>query len=130
VNLADYVRPVVGLEDRFLICRDGTVISKPKNRHKAQVRKLWRNKFGYAFCTYRAGKKVKKFSVHRAVAIAFLPNPDDLPFVNHLDHNPRNNDVDNLEWASPKDNVQHAIKAGRFVFWGEKMAAQMEEAYG
>lgn len=46
--------------------------------------------------------------VHRLVAEAFIPNPDDLPTVNHKDGNKHNNVVDNLEWASFSDNNQHA----------------------
>lgn len=47
--------------------------------------------------------------VHRLVANAFLPNPQNLPCVNHKDGNPSNNDVSNLEWCSYSDNVRHSI---------------------
>lgn len=46
--------------------------------------------------------------VHRLVAITFLPNPDNLPVVNHIDGNRSHNNIDNLEWMSQQDNVKHA----------------------
>lgn len=46
--------------------------------------------------------------VHRFVAITFLPNPDNLPVVNHIDGNKSNNNVDNLEWMSHTDNIRHS----------------------
>lgn len=45
--------------------------------------------------------------IHRLVAKAFIPNPNNLPEVNHIDGNKRNNNVDNLEWCSRLDNMQH-----------------------
>ncbi len=46
-----------------------------------------------------AGKKQRVF-VHRLVAEAFIPNPNELPIINHKDENPQNNNVDNLEWCT------------------------------
>lgn len=52
----------------------------------------------------------KDMKVHRLVAIAFLPNPDNYKIINHKDGNPLNNRVDNLEWCTQKYNVNHAIE--------------------
>lgn len=55
----------------------------------------------------------KTVRVSRLVATAFIPNPDNLPVVNHIDNNPANNRADNLEWTTMKGNSQHCIKSGR-----------------
>lgn len=56
--------------------------------------------------------KRKAFKGHRLVALAFIKNPDNLPIVNHIDGNKRNNHFSNLEWCTSKQNVQHAVDTG------------------
>jgi hypothetical protein len=55
----------------------------------------------------------KNERVHRMVALAFIPNPDGLPKVNHKDCNKRNNSYNNLEWCTQAYNVEHAIANSR-----------------
>ena len=55
--------------------------------------------------------------VHRLVAMAFIPNPEDKPEVNHIDSVPTNNCVENLEWVTHLENMQHAAGKGRFSNW-------------
>ena len=73
---------------------------------------------GYGYRRYvinlcKEGKK-KHYSVHRLIAEAFLPNPNNYKVVNHIDCNPLNNCVENLEWCTQKHNIEHAIKMRRY----------------
>jgi hypothetical protein len=54
----------------------------------------------------------KTIASHRAIAETFIPNPLELPQVNHIDGNPLNNDVNNLEWCTASDNQKHAYATG------------------
>ena len=59
--------------------------------------------------------KRKRVTIHRLVALAFIPNPDNLPQVNHKDENPRNNRADNLEWCTEKYNHNYGTYRERHM---------------
>lgn len=63
-------------------------------------------------CLYKNGKG-KQYWVHRLVAIAFIPNPNNLPVVNHKDENPSNNNVNNLEWCTQEYNINYGTARKR-----------------
>lgn len=65
----------------------------------------------YQYTTYFRGK-CHNFYIHREVAKAFVPNPDNKPSVNHIDGNKHNNCATNLEWATNSEQMQHAVKTG------------------
>ena len=71
--------------------------------------KLSKDSDGYRELKINAKRRIK---AHRLVAELYLPNPDNLPFVNHLDGNKQNNHIENLEWASPAMNSNHASFMG------------------
>lgn len=54
--------------------------------------------------------KRKNYYVHRLVAKAFVPNPDNLPVIDHVDHDRTNNKASNLRWLTQRDNVKHSRK--------------------
>ncbi len=68
------------------------------------------NNAGYARVGLRINGKTKELLVHRLVAECFIDNPLEKPLVNHIDLNKMNNTVDNLEWCTHVENVNHYIK--------------------
>lgn len=66
----------------------------------------------YQCVCYSENGKQKNINVHRLIAEAFIPNPEHKPQVNHIDGNRSNNNVSNLEWCTPKENVDHAYRTG------------------
>lgn len=62
---------------------------------------------GYKFCYLWKNNKSKRFYIHRLVAETFIPNPNNLPQVNHKDLNKDNNSIENLEWVTSADNNLH-----------------------
>lgn len=78
---------------------------------KERIMKTPDNSSGYK-SVWLSKQTLKQKLVHRLVAEAFVPNPMNLPVVNHLDGNKHNNCVSNLEWCSIKENTNHAIKTG------------------
>jgi hypothetical protein len=91
---------------------------KKKNRlgewiTKEKIISPGRHPYGYHVVCLKADGNVKMERIHRLVALAFIPNPFGFPSVNHLDCNPENNHVSNLEWCDQKHNMNYASKMGR-----------------
>lgn len=86
-----------------------------KNNGTGKVLHQYEDKDGYLRVTlYKKGKQ-KRFGVHRLVALTFLENKPNRPQINHIDGNRKNNSVENLEWATEKQNQQHrrnVLKSG------------------
>lgn len=123
-------RPVVGLEGLYEVSDHGRVRRCARERlrgnghpYKVTQRVLAQVAAGHARKYRGVGLKAsgegprvnsRVHLVHRLVAAAFLPNPDNLPEVNHCDLDKWNNCASNLEWSTGKDNQEHAAKRGRF----------------
>jgi hypothetical protein len=81
------------------ICRGGVV-------------KMSTDKAGYYRADLYNGERRKNSLVHRLFAVAFIPNPDAKPCINHIDGDKKNNSADNLEWCTHIENMQHAFATG------------------
>ena len=100
-------------EGKYQVSNMGNVKSLNFNNTKRPailVKKV--NRRGYEYvCLSQYGKRSYS-AVHRLVAEAFIPNPDNKEQINHIDGNKRNNSMYNLEWVSQSENINHAIRTG------------------
>jgi hypothetical protein len=87
----------------YTITDDGKVISYKFK--EPRVMKTWYQKSGYENIKLCKDNVTYHFLIHRLVAEAFIPNPNNLPEVNHKDKNRRNNRAENLEWSNRVDNL-------------------------
>lgn len=102
-------------EELYQVSNLGRVRSMPrKGTHinKIHILKSNKNYKGYLHVSLTKKCVSKTKSIHRLVAETFIPNPDNLPQVNHKDGNKLNNCVDNLEWITNYDNLIHSIRIG------------------
>ena len=106
-------KAIEGTNGRYEVSNTGKVRSLNYNK-TGKIKELNQkiDKYGYCIVILHMDKKQKYPTVHRLVAKAFIPNPDNLPQVNHIDGNKQNNNVDNLEWCTNSENVQHAFDIG------------------
>lgn len=100
----------------FYVNQDGEVYGYLKSKDKYVKRTPHLSADGYLVVTGYSSKTKhsRSIGVHILVAKAFIPNPNNLPEVNHKDFNRQNPKVDNLEWISHSDNVGYSRKAGRY----------------
>jgi hypothetical protein len=96
------------IEDNYLVSNFGKVFSIKRGI----IMKTRYDKQGYEVLVLHSNTGAVNRSVHRLVALAFIPNALNLPQVNHIDGNKSNNFVNNLEWVSASVNNQHAFDLG------------------
>lgn len=116
-------KDIVGYEGLYQVSSFGKVYSNYTHKNLSQGT----HKDGYKFVTLRKNCKQKCMLVHRLVAEAFIPNPNNFPFINHKDETPSNNNVNNLEWCTCQYNntyndahIKRGKKLGRTVYAYDK----------
>ncbi len=90
-----------------------------KNILTGRILKPYITHKGYYRTNIRVNGKTVALFIHQAVAKIFIPNPLNLPMVNHIDGNKLNNNISNLEWCDHAYNTKHAIDHGLFKPFGE-----------
>lgn len=114
-------KDVVGYEGRYQVSNMGRV--------KSLERKVWngrgygtvsekilkprKNKYGYLDVLLHRDGKAKRYRVNRLVASAFIPNPQGLPEVNHINEDKTDNSLENLAWVTHKENINHGTRTER-----------------
>lgn len=104
------VRPIAGFEGLYSVSNAGEVFShRFSGSNKTKQLKPSKDNQGYfRVLLYQDGKGKSHF-IHRLVLEAFVPNPDNKPYCDHIDTNPRNNHVSNLRWCTHKENMNNPL---------------------
>lgn len=122
-------KDVVGYEGYYKVSNIGNVMSvdrlvfnkRLKNIHFRRGAIMSLNIVnGYYALGLAKGGVVKSMLVHRLVATAFIPNPENKPQVNHKDFNRKNNNINNLEWVTLQENLKHRDMSKHNAWLGKK----------
>ena len=131
-------KDVIGYEELYEVSNLGKIRSKDrivyqqnngtlcKHLYNGKILKLKKEKNGYIRIRLSKNGKAITKSLHRIVAETFIPHDKENNVVNHLDNNPSNNMVSNLEWTTYKGNMQYAAKQGRMKYHPENLKKAQE----
>ena len=112
-------KPIDGTNGQYEVSNTGKV----RNAKKKNELKFQRDNKGYLRLRVTVNRVRKSYKIHREVAKAFIPNPENKPQVNHIDGDKSNNAVSNLEWVTNIENARHALENG---LWGNVLKASQE----
>lgn len=123
-------KDVKGYEGLYQISNFGNVMSlNYRNTSNPQKLTPKKNKDGYLWVELRKNAMPKPFLIHRLVAMAFIPNPNNYPVINHKDENKSNNNFFNLEWCTHSYNVLYSLKKHSRNGCGIKRVKKSGEPY-
>lgn len=109
------------IKDVYYVTENGEVLSYANNAlgRREKPKKLTQTKRTGGYLNVALldnDKKLRQFRVNRLVALAFIPNPNNKPYVNHIDEDRTNNSVSNLEWVTPKENNLWSLSKKVYVY--------------
>lgn len=110
-------KDIKGYEGYYQISRDGIVKSLERTvkqgktiRHEREkIKKIHKNQYGYPCVTLCKDRKSRSLLIHRILAIAFIPNPDNKPYVDHINTDKEDYRLENLRWVTSKENANNEI---------------------
>lgn len=124
-NKIEIWKDVIGYEFSYQVSSFGRVKSLERiikrnsvfgdKKNKEKIIKPSITNGNYYRLNLKKTNNTKSFSIHRLVALHFIPNPENKPQVNHKDGDKLNNNYTNLEWVTSKENIKHAILNGLFT---------------
>jgi hypothetical protein len=103
-----------------MVSNTGLIKSLHWGKEKLLKQVIRSNNYPYYFVGLLKDGKRKYFAIHRLVAMMFIPNPNNYEQIDHLDGNKLNNNVENLEWVTPKENTNRAWKKGQAKYTKER----------
>ena len=116
-------KTIIGYENLYMVSNLGRIkrLSRLNNIDSTKAQQFLNDKImtpsldgtGRFGVSLIKNKNIKRFSIHRLVAINFIPNLENKECIHHIDNNPLNNKLDNLIWVTKKENSQFASQAGR-----------------
>ncbi len=104
----------------------GRIRNNSKFNYKGRMLKPFHDTHEYMQVRLYKDNKSKSHKVHRLVAETFIPNPNNLPQINHIDENPKNNRADNLEWCTASYNINYGNRMKKYIEKRNKKTLQYD----
>lgn len=117
-------KPIEGFNGLYEISNKGMV----RNASNQKIKKQHVDNVGYYAVSLSKNNRIYLHRVHRLIAIAFIPNPLNLPCINHKDENKLNNSIENLEWCTKAYNNTYGGRVGRITNKKKKIVLQIKES--
>lgn len=110
-------RDVVGYEGYYIVSNRGVVKSVDRvvpqgcsmRTVKSKIKSVYFNSYGYPCVSLCKDCKTRAMPIHRILAMAFIPNPDNKPYIDHIDTDKSNFSLDNLRWVTAKENANNPL---------------------